>query len=102
MALIKIYSTFPNEKEARLVAEHLLKKKLIACANFFPVKSIFRWEGKIQNENETACLFTALDAGWIKVKTEIKKMHSYDLPVIVRIEAESNEEYEEWVRKETS
>ncbi|GAG37193.1 unnamed protein product, partial [marine sediment metagenome] len=36
-----------------------------------------------------------------KVKEEVKKLHSYDVPCILKIKAEANEEYNDWINKET-
>jgi uncharacterized protein involved in tolerance to divalent cations len=36
---------------------------------------------------------------WIPVKDEIKKLHTYDVPCIIKIEAEGSEEYEAWINE---
>ena len=101
MSFIKIYVTFPNEKEAERIAKHLLEKKMIACVNFFPVKSMFRWEGKIQDSDEVVGFFATKKDNWDKVRTEIRKLHPYEVPAIIRLSAESTEDYEEWVEEES-
>ena len=101
MKFITIYVTYKNLAEAEKIANYLLKKRLIACANFFPIKSTHWWKGKIVNGNEVVSIFKTQKKNWTKVKTEIKKMHSYQVPCIEKMEVEANIDYENWVKKVT-
>ena len=98
MALL--YVICKDKKEAEKISSHLLKKRLIACSNMFPVQSIYRWNRKIVNSAEYAFLAKTNSKNFKKVAEEIKKIHSYDVPCILRIEAKANKEYEEWVNRE--
>ena len=95
--MITIYVTFKNKTEAKKIASVLLKKKLIACATFYPIESIFWWKGRINQAKEYAGLFTTTDNRWNSVKTEIKKIHSYDVPCIKKSNSTATKEYEQWV-----
>lgn len=101
MAFIIIYVTNSNLKEAKKLASHLLKKRLIACANFFPITSSFWWNGKIDNPKEIVSLLKTKKENWTKVKSEIKKIHPYKVPCIMKINVESNKDYESWINQET-
>ena len=35
-----------------------------------------------------------------KVESEVKKIHSYEIPCIMRLDAKANKEYEKWVNRE--
>jgi len=100
MTIILIYVTNKNGDEAKKIANHLLNKKLIACANFFPISSLYLWKGNINNENEIVSLFKTKEENWEKVKEEIKKLHPYDTPCILKINGEANEDYEKWINDE--
>lgn len=102
MGFILIYVTYPNMDEADKLANHLLDKKLIACSNSFPMSSSSCWTGKIAKVDEIISILKTKKENWENVKSEIKKIHSYKIPCIMKIDVESNEEYEEWVNKETS
>lgn len=101
MAIIIIYVTYPNIDEAKNIVNTLIEKKMISCANFFPVKSSFWWKKKVDNSNEIVSIIKTKKENWKKVKTEIEKMHSYDTPCIMKIEVEANEDFEDWVNSET-
>ncbi|MFH0868784.1 MAG: divalent-cation tolerance protein CutA [archaeon] len=100
MSISFIYITNKDEKEASKIANHLLGKKLIACANVFPISSMFTWENKSKNVKEFALFAKTKPENFEKVKVEVKKVHSYECPCIVKFDVESNKEFEDWVRSE--
>lgn len=100
MPFIFVYVTNPDEKVAKRIANHLLKKRLVACANIFPVDSAYWWKGKIENEEEYVLIAKTKKGNWEKVKREIKKIHPYSVPCITKINVSANKEYEKWLIKE--
>lgn len=87
--------------EARKISTHLLQKKLISSANFFPIKSMSSWTGEIQEVNESIAFLKTRKSNWKKVRDEIKRIHPYRVPCITKIEAEANEDYESWINEQT-
>lgn len=99
--MIIIYTTCASEAEAETIAKALLDEKLIACANWWPVRSAYNWRGKRQNENEIALILKTDESQAEAVSEKIKELHSYDTPCIARIEvAKINQEYERWLFSE--
>lgn len=98
MSFIFVYVTNPSKKEARRIAIHLLKKKLIACANIFPMDSAYWWKGRVEKGKEYVAIFKTKKENWGKVKDEIKKIHPYTVPCITKINVEANKEYEDWLK----
>ncbi len=98
MSFIIIYITHKNLKEAKKVVTYLLQKKLITCANFFPIKSSYWWKNKIENSNEIVTIVKTKKEEWKKVKSEVKKIHPYEVPCIMKFNVESNKEYESWIK----
>jgi periplasmic divalent cation tolerance protein len=98
--MISIYVTCPSRGEAGKIARHLLSRKLAACASIFPVESVFRWNGRTRNKKEAAMLLKASKGDYKKIESEIKKMHSYEVPCIVAFKWENaSPEYKSWVMK---
>jgi periplasmic divalent cation tolerance protein len=100
MTIILIYIPYPQRPLAKKTAELLIQKKLIACANILTIDSIYRWEGKIADEPEFVLLAKTVPENYDKVKAEVEKTHPYDLPCILKINAEANEKYLNWVKGE--
>lgn len=98
MALV--YITCKDKKEAEKISLHLLKKRIIACANIFPIKSMYWWKNKIADYNEYAIIAKTNNKIIKKLENEVKKIHSYQIPCILRINATANKEYEKWSSKE--
>lgn len=100
MELITLYVTYPSEKEAERIVQHLLKKKLIACANIFPIRSLYTWKGKLEDTQEVASLLKTRKENGPLVKKEIEKMHPYEVPCIEKFSTEANAAYASWVLSE--
>jgi periplasmic divalent cation tolerance protein len=77
-----VYITTKDFDEARGLARHLLEKKLIACANIFPVRSLFWWENRIEECNEFVVIAKTKAEKFKELKEEILRVHSYELPCV--------------------
>lgn len=100
MNFIFVYITNPTRKEARRIAGHLLEKRLIACANIFPIESIYRWEGRIADEREYVVIAKTGARNFARVKKEVEKVHPYKIPCIVKIPVSSNSKFFRWMKDE--
>lgn len=101
MGFIIIYITHANLQEAKKITSVLLDKKLIACANFFPIESSYWWKGEITSSEEFVSIVKTRKENWRAVKEEVEKLHPYDVPCIMKFEVEANRAYEDWIDKET-
>ena len=99
--MILIYITCKDKQEAKKISKHLLEKKIIACTNFFPIESMYWWKNKIQEDNEFVVIANTKEENYEKVKQEVKKIHSYDIPCIIKLNSEGNKEYTDWIEKVT-
>ncbi len=98
--MIDVYITNSNKKEAEKIAMRLLKKRLIACANIFPIKSIYWWKEKIERTNEWVLLAKSTESEYKHIEKEVKKIHSYSIPCIIRFKTNANKDYEKWLKGE--
>ncbi|HOO51355.1 MAG TPA: divalent-cation tolerance protein CutA [Alphaproteobacteria bacterium] len=84
-----IYVTCGTKEEAQNIILSLLEEKLIACGNLFPaVTSFFHWEGKIDKSEEVVMILKTKTKLFSKVEPRIVELHSYEVPCIVKIEAD--------------
>jgi len=97
---IFVYITCESLDEARRIARHLLEKKLIACANIFPIRSLFWWEGKIEECNEFVMIVKTKAEKFKDLREEVKKIHSYSIPCVCSfVIEEGNREFLDWIEK---
>ena len=99
--MILVYTTCSNKEEADKISNHLLDKRLCACTNMFPIESSYWWKGKKEKAEEYVLIIKTISAKFNIIKEEIKKIHSYDTPCILKIEiADGNKEYVSWIGQE--
>ena len=115
--MLIIYITCSSKKEAKKIASYLLKKKLIACANWWTTDSIYRWNpsagsprpelgtkagsSKVVNDKEVILICKTVKKNYRQVEQAVKKLHSYDVPCICGWEvAGVSKEYVEWLKAE--
>ena len=97
-----IYITAKDESEAREIGRALVGEKLAACVNFHPIRSIFRWQGEIEQENEVAMLVKTRAELASEVMSRVKELHSYEVPCIVTLPIEkANPDFLEWLSQST-
>lgn len=102
MSFCILYITHPDEKTAQDISRQLLEKRLIACANIFPIDSMYRWSGEIQVEKEWVSVLKTIPENLKVLQTAIENLHPYTIPCIIHWQATANEAYENWIRQETS
>jgi periplasmic divalent cation tolerance protein len=99
MALI--LSNFASPEAARSVVRILMQEQIITCANIYqPHFSIYPWQGKVVEENETAALFKGPWAKKDQIAARLRELHPYELPGIIVIDAEANADYVAWLKGE--
>ncbi len=98
--MVLVYITCKDNKEAEKISLHLLKKRLIACSNIIPTKSLYRWEDKIVKVKETVIIAKTNNKNYRTAVNEVKRIHSYEIPCIVKIDAKAVKDYECWANNE--
>lgn len=99
--MIFIYITCPNKKEAEKIGLSLIKKRLAACCNIFPIESIYWWQGKVVNDKEVVLIVKTLEKNFKKVEKEVKRLHNYEVPCILEIAIKKgNLNYLNWLKRE--
>lgn len=95
-----VLTTIPTSAEAEELAEKIIEAKLAACVQILPqMTSVYIWEGKLQKENEHLLLIKTLPEKWEELRDFITANHSYDVPEIVAIDAESvAQPYLDWIK----
>ena len=97
MKYIFVYITNPTKEEAEKVARRLLEKRLIACANIFPVESLYWWKRKIEKAREFVLIGKTKDKYYGGIVGEVEKIHSYSVPCIAKVPVIFNNRYEKWL-----
>ncbi len=98
-----VYTTFKNRDEAEDFIAISLEKRLIACANIFPINSMYRWDDKIVSDEEIAVFLKTRKSLVLSLIKTIEEHHPYDVPCALELNIESGSPaYLNWIEEETS
>lgn len=97
--VLLVFCTFPDADTAAAVTKTLVEEKLVACGTILPgVRSIYEWEGKMEDASEVLVLFKTAGPAYAKLEKRLLKLHPYDMPEIVALEAgAASKAYAAWV-----
>ena len=97
-----VYITAKDEEEAKKLGRVLVEEKLAACVNYFPVQSIFRWKGKVEESAEVALIAKTRTELVDRVIRKVKELHSYEIPCIESwIIEKGNPDCLAWIKEST-
>lgn len=77
-----IYSTVPPARSADL-ARRLLAKRLVACVNILPVRSLYHWNGTDCDDEEHLLIIKTKRGLADRVTHTLREMHPYEVPEII-------------------
>ncbi len=102
--LIVVLCTVPDEATAEKLAKGLVEDRLVACVNAIPgVKSFYRWQGKLETDEEIQLLIKTRKGRFDELAAWIKAHHPYDVPEIVALPAERvSDDYLTWAIEQSS
>ena len=84
MSVVSIYAVFASAEEAERIGRTVIEERLAACINILsPVRSIYRWKGKIERADEVAAILKTHHCPSDAVIARIADQHSYDVPCVV-------------------
>lgn len=66
-----------------------------------PARSIYRWQGAIEEAAEVPALFKTTSALAEQLAAEIAVRHAYDLPAVTILPAQGSDALAAWVTAET-
>jgi periplasmic divalent cation tolerance protein len=96
---ITVMITAADRVEAGRLAELLVEARLGACVQILPgVISLYRYEGKIQRDEEVLLLVKTTAAAFPELEVKVRAAHSYETPEIVALPIiQGSAAYIEWL-----
>jgi periplasmic divalent cation tolerance protein len=101
--VLLVMTNVPDVATGETIARYLVEHKLAACINFLPgVKSIYRWQGVLEEATEVSLLIKTTRACYADLEAAIKSKHPYEVPEIIALPiALGLPAYLDWIVKET-
>jgi periplasmic divalent cation tolerance protein len=95
-----VYITTESIEQARKIGRKLIQENYAACANIFPITSIFKWNGKIEETNEFGMILKTRSEHLRIIELIVKEIHSYEVPCIVSFNIDDGSaEYLKWINE---
>jgi len=100
---VVVLVTAPTAEKAVEIARAVVEEKLAACGNVLPgVRSIYRWEGKVQDEPEVLLVLKTQRKRFPELRDRILALHPYEVPEVLALPVEAgSERYLDWIAKST-
>lgn len=100
---IQIITTTEKKKDAKRIAQEVVKKRLAACFQIVgPISSIYHWKGKVARSEEWLCLIKSRSELYKMIEKTIKEIHPYEVPEIIAVPiVKGSKDYLTWLKKET-
>jgi periplasmic divalent cation tolerance protein len=101
---IVVFCTCGSEGEAESIASELVGRKLAACVNITaPVRSVYRWQGKIESAAEWMLVIKTTQEVFPALTAAIHDLHSYEVPEIISLPITAGSPaYLKWIEDSTN
>ena len=102
MTACLVYVTVSDPVEAERIGRTIVEEKLAACANILPgMRSIYRWQGEIEQANETVLLLKTEQYLSEEVIMRVMSLHSATTPCVLVLPVEAgNPDFLGWIENE--
>lgn len=102
MSFSLLYVTHPSKPEAVRITVDLMNARLIACANYYPMDSVYWWEWQLTSASEIMTIYKTRNEHIPEIEKRIIASHKYKTPCIIRLaEVTANSSYEDWIQSVT-
>ena len=83
---VVVLVTAADADEAARIGRALVEERLVACANVVgPIRSIYRWQGEVQDAAEHLLLLKARAADVTALDARVRVLDSYEVPEVLAL-----------------
>ena len=98
-----VMTTLGTKRQAMDLARTIVRERLAACVQCWPIQSIYRWKGAIESGSETLLLCKTRSARIPALQQYIRAHHPYEIPEIVVTPLTGGlPAYLSWIHRETA
>jgi periplasmic divalent cation tolerance protein len=99
-----VLTTVSSLEEGKRLARALVERRLAACVNIVPrVESVYRWEGKVEEAQESVLLIKTTESGFPRLRQAIQELHLYEVPECIALTVEDGSlPYLQWIEESVS
>jgi periplasmic divalent cation tolerance protein len=102
MRALLVLTNLPDRAAAERIADLVIERRLAACVNILACRSVYRWKGAVQHDEEHPLLIKTTAERYAELEAAIRGAHPYELPEIIAVPVERGlTAYLDWVAAET-
>ena len=97
--VLLLITTVSNQLLAEKIAKELIERKLAACVSIKEIKSIYKWQGTIEENKEFEITIKSLPENLNKLTLIIKEKITYEVPELIYKIFDSENSYFQWIKE---
>ncbi len=84
-AHVVVTTTTASRADGERLADALLERRLVACVQFVPIESRYRWRGELVADSEILLIAKTRVELWPEIEALVTELHPYDVPELVMV-----------------
>lgn len=92
-----VLTTEADLDRAERLARELLARQLVACVSLQPLRSLYHWQGQLEQAKEVQLLLKTKPELLEALEQAVRQLHSYDTPEWLHWRASCSEPYGSWL-----
>ena len=96
--LLLLITTVPNRLAAERIAKELIEMKLAACVSIKEIKSVYKWQGNIEENIEFEITIKSLPENLKELTLILKEKITYEVPELIYKIFDSEDSYFKWIK----
>jgi uncharacterized protein involved in tolerance to divalent cations len=101
MTLLSLHTTVGSEAGAQALARAAVGQRVAACVHIDRIASVYRWQGRVQQEAEWRLSFKTTAAAAPALRALLQALHPYELPALYATEVgQADAPFSDWVHAE--
>ena len=101
--LCEVIITADDEPWLLAFTRSLVTDRLAACGQHSPVRSIYRWQGEVQDDVEVRVAIHTRQSLVPAIIERVRAEHAYDVPCVLAVPIQAgNPDYLDWVIANTA
>jgi len=97
--VLLLITTVPNQLLANKIAKELIESELAACISIKQIKSIYKWQGDIEENKEFEITIKSLPKNLNKLTSILKSRITYEVPQLIYKIFDSENSYFQWIKE---
>ena len=97
--ILLLITTVPTQLVAEKISRELIERKIAACISIKEIKSIYIWQGRIEENKEFEITIKSLPKNLNELTHILKEKITYEVPELIYKIFDSENSYFQWIKE---